>query len=396
MTSAGPQGVAFTDSEAESGAGARSGTADHGFQQAREASYTPARSSARSLQWAPRARSRAVSAAILLLLILAIGCVAYAWQLPPFSGAYEQTDDAYVRGQTTVISPQVSGYVSNVPVSDFEEVGANQVLARIEDSSYAARVAQSRANVLTQQANLDNSSQAQRSKSASTLAQDAAIANAEAQLFKAQTDLRRTEALIAHGWVTASFRDQQTAAVRAAEAQLKEARAARAIGTQDMQAVVVGRRGLSANVDAAKAQVRLAQVDLEHTIIRAPQAGQLSEVTVRPGQYVTAGTQLMYLVPKELWVTANFREAQTRKMHVGQRAWFTVDGLGDQEFQGRLERLAPAAESEFAILRPDNATGNFVKVAQRIAVRIRIDPNQLLAARLRPGMSVVAWIKTDD
>jgi multidrug resistance efflux pump len=301
-----------------------------------------------------------------------------------------------VRGQTTVISPQVSGYVSQVAVNDFQDVKPGDVLVRIEDSIYAARVAQARANVLTQQANLDNSTQAQKSREVNTLAQDAAIANAQAQLLKVQTDLKRTDALIAHGWTTAAVRDQQVAAVRAAEAQLRQANAARQIGTEDVRTVVVGRHGLNANVEAARAQVRLAQVDLDHTVIHAPQAGQLGEVSVRQGQYVTAGTQLMYLVPKTLWVTANFKEAQTRKMRVGQAASFTVDGLGGQRLKGHVENLAPAAGSEFAVLRPDNATGNFVKVAQRIAVRIRIDPNQPLARRLRPGMSVVARIKTDD
>jgi multidrug resistance efflux pump len=334
--------------------------------------------------------------AILLLVLSAIAAILYAWRLPPFGGRYEQTDDAYVRGQTTVISPQVSGYVSEVEVNDFQNVQAGQVLVRIEDSIYSARVAQARANVLTQQANFDNSAQAQRSKEVNTLAQDAAIANAQAQLYKVQTDLRRTDALIAHGWVTPAVRDQQVAALRAAEAQLRQANAARQIGSEDVRTVIVGRHGLSANVEAARAQVRLAEVDLGHTVIRAPQAGQLSEVSVRQGQYVTSGTQLMYLVPKALWVTANFKEAQTHNMRVGQRASFTVDALGSNRLKGHVESLAPAAGSEFAVLRPDNATGNFVKVAQRIAVRIRIDPNQPLADRLRPGMSVVARIRTDE
>jgi multidrug resistance efflux pump len=335
-------------------------------------------------------------AVIALILVAAIVAILYAWRLPPFGGRFEQTDDAYVRGLTTVISPQVSGYVFQVPVKDFDNVNPGDVLVRIEDSIYSARVAQSRANVLTQQANLDNSDQAQRSKEVNTLAQDAAIASAEAQLIKLQADLKRTDALIAHGWTTAAVRDQQVAAVRAAEASLRQANAARRIGTEDVRSVLVGRHGLSANVEAAKAQVRLADVDLGHTVIRAPQRGQLGEVSVRQGQYVTAGTQLMYLVPRSFWVTANFKEAQTRKMKVGQSASFTVDALGDERLKGTVESLAPASGSEFAVLRPDNATGNFVKVAQRIAVRIRIDPRQPLADRLRPGMSVVARIRTDD
>jgi multidrug resistance efflux pump len=333
---------------------------------------------------------------IAALLIASVATILYAWQLPPFGGRYEQTDNAYVRGQTTVISPQVSGYVAAVPVKDFDNVGAGQVLIRIEDSIYSAKVAQARANALTQMANLQNSDQAQRSKEASTLVQDAGIVSAEAQLARAQSDWNRLEPLVRQGWATRAQEDQVRAALRSAQAQLSQANANRQIGTQDVRTVVVGRSGLSANVQAARAQVRLAEIDLDHTVIRAPEAGQLGEVGVRQGQYVTAGTQLMSLVPRSLWVTANFKEAQTRNIRVGQEAAFTVDALGDRRLKGHVESLAPAAGSEFAVLRPDNSTGNFVKVAQRIAVRIRIDHDQPLADRLRPGMSVVARIRTDD
>jgi multidrug resistance efflux pump len=347
-------------------------------------------------RWRPPKPGWFGTSAILVLLIAGIAAILYAWHLVPFGGRFEQTDDAYVRGQTTVISPQVSGYVSDVPVKDFQYVRTGDVLVRIEDSIYRARVAQARANVLTQVSALANSDQAKRSKEASELSQDAAIADAQAQLLRARADSRRIDALIAHGWVTPAERDRQVAALRAAEAQLREAHAQREIGRQDVRTVVVGRSGLSANVEAAKAQVRLAEVDLGHTVIRAPLLGQLGEVSVRQGQYVTAGTQLMFLVPKTLWVTANYKEAQTRNMRVGDGASFTIDALGGKRLTGHVENLAPAAGSEFAVLRPDNATGNFVKVAQRIAVRITIDPNQPLAQRLRPGMSVVARIKTDD
>ena len=345
-------------------------------------------------RWTPPPRSTRIRLAILALVASAIVAILYAWQLPPFGGRFEQTDNAYVRGQTTVISPQVAGYVAEVAVGDFEQVRPGQVLARIDDRIFAARVAQARANVLTQLSNLDNSAQTQRSREAGELAGDAAIFNAEAQLRRVEADMRRTEALIAGGWVTARERDQQQAAVKAAEAAVRQARAAREINRQDVRTVIVGRAGLEANVEAARAQVRLAEVDLGHTVIRAPQAGQLSEIGVRRGQFVSAGTQLMFLVPRTFWITANFREAQTRKMLVGQPASFTVDALGGARLTGRVESLAPAAGSEFAVLRAENATGNFVKVAQRIAVRIRIDPEQSLATRLRPGMSVVARVDT--
>ena len=351
-------------------------------------------SSDATVSWNPPASSRRKRIAILAIVAAAIAAILYAWQLPPFGGRFEQTDNAYVRGQTTIISPQVSGYVSEVAVSDFEDVKPGQVLVRIDDRIYSARVAQARANVLREVANLDNSTQTQRSREAGELAGDAAIFNAQAQLRKVRADMRRVEALAQRGWVTTRDRDQQTAALRAAEAQLRQAHAAREINRQDVRSVVVGRAGLNANVEAARAQVRLAEVDHGHTVIRAPQGGQLSEIGVRQGQYVTSGTQLMFLVPRSYWVTANFREAQTRKMRVGQLASFTVDALGDARLTGRVESLAPAAGSEFALLKPDNATGNFVKVAQRIAVRIRIDRGQPLADRLRPGMSVVARIDT--
>ena len=147
-------------------------------------------------------------------------------------------------------------------------------------------------------------------------------------------------------------------------------------------------------MESARAALHLAQIDLDNTRIRAPADGRLSEIGVRQGAYVTSGTQLMFLVPQDLWVIANFKEAQTRQMHVGQAVTFRVDALNGATLKGHVENIAPAAGSEFAVLKSDNATGNFVKVAQRIAVRIRIDAGQPLAPRLRPGMSVEAKVAT--
>jgi multidrug resistance efflux pump len=158
----------------------------------------------------------------------------------------------------------------------------------------------------------------------------------------------------------------------------------------------VGREGLKAGVAAAEAQLQLAQIDLDNTVIRAPVDGQLSEIGVRQGAFVTAGTQLMFLVPRTNWIIANFKEAQTRYMRIGQRATFTVDALGGARLTGKIQSLSPAAGSEFTVLKADNATGNFVKVAQRIAVRIVVDPGQALSAKLRPGMSVEVRIATDQ
>jgi multidrug resistance efflux pump len=344
--------------------------------------------------WRPPVKSRTTVIAIVAIAVCAILAILYAWRLPPFGGWSERTDNAYVRGRVTIISPQVSGYVTRVTVQDFAEVKAGQVLATIDDRIYRARVAQAEANVAAQQASLANSRQAQRSREVATESQNAGIDNAQAQLVRAQADMRRARALVADGSISTREFDQTRAALLAANAAVNQAKASRSIGTQDVRTVVVGREGLQAAVEAARAQLRLAQIDLDNTIIRAPSDGQLSEIGVRDGAYVTAGTQLLSIVPHHVWVIANYKEAQTRDIAIGQRARFKVDALGGKMLNGHVENLAPAAGSEFAVLKPDNATGNFVKVAQRIAVRIAIDSGQPLAARLRPGMSVEVRIDT--
>jgi len=346
--------------------------------------------------WRPPAKGRLTVAAIVLLAVLAVLAILYAWQLPPFSGWSQSTDNAYVRGKVTIISPQVSGYVTAVPVSDFAQVRQGQVLATIDQRIYAARVEQARANLAAQEAALANSQQSQNAREAALLGQQAGIANAQAQLVRAQADMRRADALVADGSISERERDQARAALLAAQAAVRQADAAHAIGRQDVRSVLVGRGGLEASVEAARAQLHLAQVDLDNTVIRAPVDGQLSEIGVRNGAFVSAGTQLMFLVPRDRWVIANFKESQTRDMRVGQRATFRVDALGGAELTGHVQDISPAAGSEFAVLKPDNATGNFVKVAQRIAVRVQVDPGQALAARLRPGMSVEIRVHTRD
>ncbi|MEG8039972.1 HlyD family secretion protein [Sphingomonas sp. LR60] len=345
--------------------------------------------------WRPPALSRTAIALILLLAVAGIAPVLAAWRVWPFTTAYESTDNAYVRGRTTVIAPQVSGYVTRVLVRDFENVKAGQPLVTIDDRIYAQRVEQAQAQVEAAQATLANSNQTAASRQASFGAQGAAVANARAQLMRAQADMNRVNDLVTDGSVSLRERDQTLAALRQAQAQLNQAQAAQEIARQDIRTVAVGRGGQEAGVSGARAALRLAKIDLANTVIRAPEAGRLSEVGVRAGQYVTAGSQLMFLVPPETWVIANFKEAQTARITVGQRASFTVDALANARLTGRVERISPAAGSEFAVLKSDNATGNFTKVPQRIAVRIRVDPGQRLAERLRPGMSVQARVDTD-
>jgi multidrug resistance efflux pump len=344
--------------------------------------------------WAPPRASRRTTALLVALLLAGSLLALYAWDLPPFHRTVQVTDNAYVRGQTTVIAPQVSGYVTQVFAQDFEQVREGQPLVQIDERIYRQRVAQAEASLASQIANLANSQQSQRSSEASVAGQSAAMANAQAQLVRAQADMRRVSELAAQGSLSLRERDQTLAALRQAEAGVRQAEAQRSIASEQVRTVVVGRGGLQAAVENARASLQLAKIDLANTLVRAPQAGQVSELGVRLGQYVTAGTQLLFLVPQRVWVVANFKEAQTARITPGQRATVNVDALGDAELKGVVLQLAPAAGSEFSVIRPDNATGNFVKVPQRIAVRIAIDPNQPLAKRLRPGMSVEARVDT--
>lgn len=354
----------------------------------------PAPAPAAPTGWAPPRSGRTATVVTLVVAVVGILVVLYAWQLPPFTSAIESTDNAYVRGQTTVVSPQTSGYVAEVPVQDFQRVRAGDVLARIDDRIYRQRVEQARATLDGQVASLANSAQTRLSREATVASQLAAVANAQAQLVRARADMERVDALVAEGSVSLRERDQTRATLLQTQAAVEQARAAAEIARQDVRSVTVNRAGLEAGVEGARAALQLAEIDLSNTVVKAPREGRLSEVGVRAGQYVTAGTQLMFLVPDRLWVIANYKEAQTAAMAPGQPVSFRVDALGDHRLTGRVEQLSPAAGSEFSVIKPDNATGNFVKVAQRISVRITIDPDQPQAERLRPGMSVETRVDT--
>ena len=320
--------------------------------------------------------------------------VLYAWRLPPFRSALQSTENALVRGQVTIISPQLSGYVVEVLVQDFQPVRRGELLMRIDDRIPSQRLAQARAELANRRAALENDAQTRGSARAGIAQGRAALAASEAQARKAQADLRRVEELAADGSLSARERDQARAAQAQALAARDQARAALEIARQNQRSVDVGRGSLEAAVAGAEAAVKLAEIDLANTRITAPRDGQLGQVTVRQGAFVNAGVQLTALVPNQLWVIANMKETQMADVRLGQPVSFTVDALNDARLHGHVERISPATGSEFAVIAPDNATGNFVKIAQRIPVRISIDADQPLAQRLRPGMSVVATIDT--
>lgn len=315
--------------------------------------------------------------------------VLYAWRLPPFRSEIEITENAYVRGYVTLISPQLSGYIVEVPVKDYAEVKEGELLARIDDRIFAQKLDQAKATLASAQAALDNSVQQQRAAEARIGSSQAQLDSATAVSTRAQADWARIEPLARQGVMTKSDADQSEAVKQQAQSAVLQAQAALEVSRQDLETIKVSRGSLEAAVAGAQAAVKLAEIDLANTRILAPRDGRLGEVGVKLGQYVAAGTQLMAIVPPDVWVIANFKETQLSNIALGQPVSFTVDALDRRLLTGHVEAFAPAAGSEFSIIRPDNATGNFTKVAQRISVRIAIDPNQELANQLMPGMSVV-------
>jgi multidrug resistance efflux pump len=337
--------------------------------------------------------------ATIVYICLAAGgslLILYAWNLPPFAGPVERTEDAYVQGHTTLIAPQVSGYVETVAVGDFQVVHAGDLLFEIDSRRLRQGVLQAQANLDARIAGLANNRQKLAQSLSDVVLQNAIVARTEAAQTKASADNDRALRLARSGAISRSDTDGALAAFREAVAEVAQAKAAVESSRQAVESVRVNQQALEADVEAARAQLSAAEIDLGYAKIKAPQDGQMSEIGVRKGQYVTPGAVLTFLVPPDRWVIANYKEGQTHAMAAGQRAWFTVDALGGGLVCARVDRIAPATGAQFSALKPDNATGNFTKVPQRIPVRIVIGEGQPIAKRLGPGMSVVLFIDTAD
>ena len=278
--------------------------------------------------WRPPARSRTTVIMIVVVAVIAVLTILYAWRLPPFAGLREDTDNAYVLGKVTVISPQVSGYVTAVPVQDFAEVKAGQVLATIDDRIYRQKVEQANATLASQKASLANSEQQENAAKARIGASEAALASATYAKRRAEENWNRIEELSNKGIATQSDREQSRTTLDQAEAAVAQAQANLEVSRQDLQTIIVSRDSLRAAVAGAEAAVELAKIDLSNTVITAPRDGAVGEVGVKLGQYVAAGTQLMAVVPHDTWIIANFKETQLAYIKPGQPVKVTVEPDG--------------------------------------------------------------------
>ena len=326
------------------------------------------------------------------IAIVGVLIILFAWQLPPFTSQIQSTENAYVRGQVTFISPQVNGYVTAVNVLDYQPVRKGEVMMTIDDRIYKQRVHQAQAQLAMKKAALANNIQQRRSAQAVIARNQAALENAQAQAVKSGLDLKRVENLVSDGSLSVRERDASRASNSQTMADVQQAKATLEVSRQDLQTVIVNRASMEADVASTQAALELAQIDLQNTRIIAPRDGQLGQIAVRQGAYVTAGTRLTSLVPPQMWVVANMKETQMARIKPGLPVTFTVDALDNEQFHGVVEYISPAAGSEFSAISPDNATGNFVKIAQRIPVRINITSENV--QHLRPGMSVEVDIDT--
>ena len=345
-----------------------------------------------------RAPRRSRLKPILLGAVAVLGVAAAAqfglqyWRVGRFMVS---TDDAYVAADSTVIAPRVSGYIDQVLVGDNQIVKAGQVLARIDDRDYQAALRMAVADRQTAQTEI-GSIDAQLELQKSNIDQAASrLSAAQAGLTFAQQDQARYGALAHSGagslqaaQQTASVLQQRSADVHAAEAALEGAR-------QTVAVLNAARAKAGAQLEHAQAAEQQARLNLSYTVISAPIDGVVGARTLRVGQYVQAGTQLMAVVPlSAVYIVANYKETQLTDVRPGQKVTVTVDTYPGREFTGHVDSLAPATGLQFALLPPDNATGNFTKIVQRIPVRIALDPQVLMEGILRPGMSVEPDIDT--
>jgi membrane fusion protein, multidrug efflux system len=305
----------------------------------------------------------------------------------------DSTDDAYVGGDVTVIAPKVAGFIAEVAVSDNQEVHAGDLMVRLDDRDYRAALAKAVAGVAGQQATLANLDAARRLQEAVIAQAQAELSATAAEITRAKYDVDRYRSL-AHDQFGSLQRFQQADAdYQKALAADQRSRAALEAAQRQLDVIDTQKQQTQAALAGAVADRESAQLNLGYTELRAPIDGTVGNRSARTGAYATVGAQLISLVPTNgLWVDANFKENQLARIRVGLPVTIEADVLPDQAFHGRVASLAPATGAIFSVLPPENATGNFTKIVQRVPVRIRLDGDAATLGHLRPGLSVTAEV----
>ncbi len=311
------------------------------------------------------------------------------------TGRWQQsTDNAYLRADIAALTPRVAGEVIEVAVHDNQPVKKGDLLVRIDPRDYQARLANARAKVAEAEAALVTNERMQTMQAAMVDEASATVAAAVAEQNRSKKDYVRADALVRQGVATQARLDTATAANSAAVATVTRGTAGLKAARTQVATVVAQRASLVAQGVAARAAVQLAELDLEATTVLAPADGLVGSLAVKLGERATPGMRLLSLVSSAVWVEANFKETQLTHVLVGQVAEVAVDAFPSQPIKAIVESVAPASGAEFALLPPDNATGNFTKIVQRVPVKLTLQVPAELAGKLRSGMSVEATINT--
>jgi membrane fusion protein (multidrug efflux system) len=307
----------------------------------------------------------------------------------------ESTDDAYVGADITTISSKVSGYITQVAVTDNQRVHAGDLLAQIDDRDYRAALRKAEGAVAAQQALLANLDANEHLQRAVIDQAHAGIDAAQAESVRARDDQARYRDLSSRAAVSVESAQRADAVFKTARADTEKAQAAFAAAQRQLDVITTQKQQARAALMQAEAERQLAELNLGYTTLRAPVDGGIGNRRVRLGAFVEAGSPLLAVVPSRgLWIDANFKEDQLAHMKPGQPVTIRADVLPGREFHGRLGSLAPATGAQFSVLPPENATGNFTKIVQRVPVRVLLDERDATLGELRPGLSVTADVDT--
>jgi membrane fusion protein (multidrug efflux system) len=340
-----------------------------------------------------RARELAWRFALLGVAVAILTVVATRWTRWEGRSGWQVTDDAYLQADITPISSKVAGYVSSLSAEDFELVQAGQLVATLVDDDFRALVAQAQAALAAARAQAQGLSAQEVLQRSNIRAARSVVTGTAASVEQNTRDLARQQRLLRSGSSSTEATEKLGTLQLQLEAQLAQNRAQADSASQQLSVIAAQALQARAAIEAQEASLRLAQINLGYTRILAPEAGVLGLRQVRAGQYLAVGSQITTLTAlPHVWVIANFKETQLRHMAAGQRSEVQVDSFPNRVLHGHVLAFSPASGSQFSLLPPDNATGNFTKVVQRIAVKISVEDSGELIDRLRPGMSVIAKI----
>ena len=338
-------------------------------------------------------RRHPLMAGVGLIALLATGAAGYVYW--DYSSHFESTDDAFIAARQFAIAPKIAGYVTAVPVTDNQHVNKGDVIARIDQRDYLTALAQAQAQVAGAQAGIHN-------VDAQIATQDAQITSAQAQVNQAQANMElarvtwnRDQPLVNKGWATAQQGTTDVQNLKAQQATVDSAQAALKVAQRQIDTLRAQRATQEASLAQAQAQLDQAKLNLSYTTVTADQPGRVVNLTGAVGQYAQAGTNLTMFVPDEIWVVANYKETQLDRMRPGQPVDMEVDAYPERAFHGHVDSVQPGSGPAFSLLPPENATGNYVKIVQRVPVKLILD-NPPADVSLGPGMSVVPDVRVDS